>query len=816
MRERLRRVVFIVFIIVLAVLVRVRAALELPIDFDEPVYVGAGIHYAQAIRAGDLGEIIRYADNIEHPVLVKLLYGIGTALTAPDVTHLTVPQGRFAALRGGFANDALTVSRMISVGFGVALVILVTGVEPLAGLVLALHTMNTKYTSQAYLEALPAFTSALCVLACARSNGRKNRWLWLSAVALGATAASKYVYLVTGLVVGGWLLWDVKRDTLQRRDLFLFGLVALLAFFVLNPILWADPFGRLIESVTFHSAYAASDHVVRYGYAWWKPLDYMFHSWPAQWHKGVFFVSFDELIFVGGVVGLAWLLGRTRLGGYLRLGWNKVIGITVKPGVLSQAATAQPQRDALQARREGLIQAWFWVGLLFLFVWPTKWPQYTLITATPLCLAAGLVAEEAQRWLRREQAYWGKAVYDAFLHRFVVLVGALVLLLVGFVTWSSVVHRRHLQGWTIFNPETSPLPSQIVQAVALDQAGRVWLGTARGVAVLELPLRGQDGQPRWTIYNQDNSGLAGNDVLAIAAGEDGQLWIGTSQGLSRFDARRDHWTTFSSDNSPLYKGTFHDIELAPDGSVWIATAAKVSVLTPAGEWRAYNATNSGLLSDEVLDVAVQGGPTLHPELVEGEQVGAAGIRIWFATNKGVSVLDLESDTWTSYTSENSGLVWDAVSGVAVDEGGGIWLTTFGRGISTLSPDGYWRTFNPSNSGLPWGTVVTVVPGCRCGEQAAWLWFATAGPDTNQGRPVAAYMPPSLSQSDAAHGKTSSTGRWRAFGYRNSGLPDSAVSDIAVQCLEGTLSSSDPMTCEGLRVWVATRAAGVAMYEIPNP
>jgi hypothetical protein len=43
-----------------------------------------------------------------------------------------------------------------------------------------------------------------------------------------------------------------------------------------------------------------------------------------------------------------------------------------------------------------------------------------------------------------------------------------------------------------------------------------------------------------------------------------------------------------------------------------------------------------------------------------------------------------------------------------------------------------------------------------------------------------------------------------------------VSDIAVQCTEEGLDSDNATICEGLRVWVATRTAGVAVYEIPNP
>lgn len=771
MDDRLRRVLIFSLVIALAVFMRVKAALELPVDFDEPVYTRAGMHYAQALQNGDLDAIVRYDFNLEHPVLVKLLYGAGIALRGSDVEP----------------EQAIDISRMISVGFGVALVALMALVEPFAGLMLALHTMNTKYTSQAYLEALPAFASALAVLAVARCGGRRNRWFWLAAVALGVTAAGKYIYLVAGLVVVGRLIWDVKGGTLRRRDLLLFGLVSLAVFVALNPILWADPLDRFIDSVTFHGTYTESAEVDRYGYAWWKPLDYMSHSFPVQWHGNVFLFPLDELIFGVGLVGLAWLLWSTPLGDYLRFGWAQWRG---RP-----EPTLVDRESSFVYRLSNLTLVWFFAGLVFLLLWPTKWPQYTLLTATPLCLAAGLVVGAAWRWLRHDRAYWGKLSIDLLPRELWVAVTVLVLLTVGLGIWRSVVRHRQLRGWTTFRRETSALPSNVVQDVALDAAGRVWLGTLRGVTVLELPPQGQASQPQWMIYNQDNSGLPDNDVLAIAVGGEGRVWIGTRSGLTRFDPAADDWKTWTPRNAPLPESELRDIALASDGSVWVATTAGAVALTPSEEWRTYNTSNSELLSDAVFDIAVQ--------------ATAQGDRIWFATNRGAFVLDPDRNTWANYTPENSGLAWDAVSGIAIDADGKVWLATFGRGVSTLSSDGQWHSYTVRDSDIPWSLVTTVVTGCRCGDRPAWLWFGTEGPGAGLGQQLAAYEPPPRE-------KPEQSGRWHAYGYKNSGLPDSTVSDIVVQCPTGALRGGDPTSCEGLRVWIATYTAGLALYEPPNP
>ena len=83
---------------------------------------------------------------------------------------------------------------MVSVIFGTLAVWLVAMVDPLAGGLLAIQTYAVKYTSQAYLEALPLFASLAALFALRRSMKKRDIWFWLSAGALGLTAAGKYSY----------------------------------------------------------------------------------------------------------------------------------------------------------------------------------------------------------------------------------------------------------------------------------------------------------------------------------------------------------------------------------------------------------------------------------------------------------------------------------------------------------------------------------------------------------------------------------------------------------------------------------------------
>jgi len=141
-------------IVLVAALLRGWAFLRLPLDYDEPVYLRAGFDYARALRAGDWNGVIDYAANREHPALVKLLYGL---------VLLVLGQGTTWAI-------GLYAARALSAVFGVLAVLVLALFNPLAGGLMAVHTIAIKYTGQAYLEALPHLASLGAELALVRSR----------------------------------------------------------------------------------------------------------------------------------------------------------------------------------------------------------------------------------------------------------------------------------------------------------------------------------------------------------------------------------------------------------------------------------------------------------------------------------------------------------------------------------------------------------------------------------------------------------------------------------------------------------------------
>ena len=349
------RVIAILIVTAIAWGLRARAVSMLPIDYDEDDYLRAGQQFAHLIRTSDWRGFLDTNYRTEHPPLAKIMVGI-SILSAPE--EPLVPDAPTTAQPNNYLpRDLVEPARTINAVFGTLTVLALSLVNPLAGLFLAVHTFTIKYTSQIMLEALPAFLvllSVICYTRAKKSAIPKNErfiggWLIASAVFLGLTAASKYLYCVAGIaILVDWFI-DSKREGNPVRffkQAAVWGILSLLVFFMANPYLWPAPFTRLKESVFYLSNYSVTaPEVQQANFPPWQPFVWLTESVP--WHPGVFLISIDFLITILAFIGL------NRL-------WKK----------------------------ERVYILWLGIAIFFLLLWPTKWPQYIIILTAPLSLAA--------------------------------------------------------------------------------------------------------------------------------------------------------------------------------------------------------------------------------------------------------------------------------------------------------------------------------------------------------------------------------------------------------------------------------------------
>jgi len=192
----------------------------------------------------------------------------------------------------------------------------------------------------------------------------------------------------------------------------------------------------------------------------------------------------------------------------------------------------------------------------------------------------------------------------------------------------------------------------------------------------------------WETYNTSNSGLVSNFVLSIAVDGD-NMWFGTNRGVSVFDG--DNWTTYGTSDG-LVNRFVNAIAIDTEGNKWFGTSNGVSKFDDGGTphnksddtWTPYTTSNSGLVFRYVSAVAV-------------DQAGNIwfGTKIDYAYGCGVSRFDGVTN-WTTYN-KYSGLVDNAINAIAVDNSGNVWVGTVWGGVSKFDGSN-WTPYDTS-SGL---------------------------------------------------------------------------------------------------------------------
>ena len=251
----------------IALSVRLRAVDRLPLDYDEPVYLGIAQRYAEWLNQGDIRAIVDYDFNYEHPPLSKLAYALAIQHlpSAPILPEIDSTKPRNLEQKSAMPQPQFDTARRVGAVFAS-----VAGVRArVAGSDCRPAPRDFDMADQIYqpdharAAAGPAehrHGRGLRGLAAAESGARRDadRWLplallALSAVAFGLTEASKFTYGVAGVAILADWLWRTRpdkpagkgealRSTLRwLMPALLWILLAVIAFVASNPRMWDDP-----------------------------------------------------------------------------------------------------------------------------------------------------------------------------------------------------------------------------------------------------------------------------------------------------------------------------------------------------------------------------------------------------------------------------------------------------------------------------------------------------------------------------------------------------------------------------------------------
>ena len=173
------------------------------------------------------------------------------------------------------------------------------------------------------------------------------------------------------------------------------------------------------------------------------------------------------------------------------------------------------------------------------------------------------------------------------------------------------------------------LPSNVINSIASDQLGFIWVGTTDGLCRYE-------SENSIKVFKVDNpkieGGLQSNTIKVIYPDSKGNLWIGTQYGgLTKYDQQNKRWTTF--------------IHKKDDPS---------------------SISNNDILS------------------IEEDSAG----RLWVGTENGLNIYHSESNNFTSFLinkNDPSALQAKAILSILEDDKGWIWVGTWGGGLYLMLP-----------------------------------------------------------------------------------------------------------------------------------
>ena len=196
-------------------------------------------------------------------------------------------------------------------------------------------------------------------------------------------------------------------------------------------------------------------------------------------------------------------------------------------------------------------------------------------------------------------------------------------------------------------------------SLAFDPTGRLW---ASGRWQNGLAIRADDGT--WTRWSKTSGEVPSDTCQAATLDSDGAMWVGFSSGVRKWKSGK--WQEVKI---PVEMGKFPAcMALGTNGAMWVAM---------------HSATNGGVVCfhrDGTTEVFT--APPLPSKRITAILPAKDGT-VWIASRRGVARLS-SGGQWTTFTTCNSGLIWDQVLALAEDSRGQIWFAT-GRGVSVFRP-----------------------------------------------------------------------------------------------------------------------------------
>lgn len=250
-----------------------------------------------------------------------------------------------------------------------------------------------------------------------------------------------------------------------------------------------------------------------------------------------------------------------------------------------------------------------------------------------------------------------------------------------------------------FNINNSDLPSNQINCAKVSNDNKVWVGTNNGLGVF-------DGNS-WQIYNTSNSSLPNNGINDIQFDLTGNAWIGTNNGFAKFDGV--NWQQFNYTSQLFTYLWVTSLQFDGSNNLWIGSNNFGVLKFDGTTFTEYVAADYNFLTDRISSIAmdnlgriwigqllnngIRGGVSMYTgSAFTNFYFGTINNKInniyttdgnkWFSTSEGLAKYD-NSNSSIFFSTLNSYLSNDNITGVVKDLKGNIWITTFGGGLNKL-------------------------------------------------------------------------------------------------------------------------------------
>ncbi len=227
--------------------------------------------------------------------------------------------------------------------------------------------------------------------------------------------------------------------------------------------------------------------------------------------------------------------------------------------------------------------------------------------------------------------------------------------------------------FTIFRNTTlaGSIADSHAQALYEDKNGMLWVGTkSGGLSMFDYMTEKFTNFGNGTNDNTSSEKTVGAEVRAITEDESGALWLATNDGLGKFDRTRRTFVAFKNLGASPLANDMYAIAAEKENVLWIGTAE--------GLIKFSTSTGKALLFSKEL---------AHPK-VYSLLLGKATSRLWIGTENGLSVLERESQTFTTLRQTSPAMQVFSVNSIRAlceDRQGKLWLGTYGGGLLHFDP-----------------------------------------------------------------------------------------------------------------------------------